>query len=445
MGAIGISQFVGHDFFTTELATRILGYAVEPKFPMSYGTHFNPNTFGKYTAMLSPILLLTALTWNGKKIANAIFLLAGLLMLLGVFGSSSLGGLVGIVTASGILLVFFLSRPGVMKKITIASVPVIFALVLTILLFPPLNYRVTFLFNRLATAMRADTSAIIDFTFEENTMYVHGEAGEIFSMTVNGLDENWIIVRDASGNVIQPIITDVSESEVQQAKSIYAFDIPGYRIVEIDKFPFFFAYYHATSQMPFLLTLDGGRIHGLTLSLELFDVQAEIPAWGFKGRETWGSSRGYIWSRSFPLMPARTIIGSGPDTYINVFPKNDIVSMQRFFDNPIQTVDKAHNLFIQTWISTGGISAVALLALFGHYLLTTFLSLIKSKNEPLFSFGLRLGLLCGISSFCMSVMATDSTIGSTGVFFVLLGVGYGLNEYSKQTDDKAQNTAKQHN
>jgi hypothetical protein len=29
-------------------------------------------------------------------------------------------------------------------------------------------------------------------------------------------------------------------------------------------------------------------------------------------------------------------------------------------------------------------------------------------------------------------MATDTTIGSTGVFFVLLGVGYGLNAYAKK-------------
>jgi len=185
----------------------------------------------------------------------------------------------------------------------------------------------------------------------------------------------------------------------------------------------------------YVFTLEEGRIYGLWVNnMHLIDLREPVPAWGFYGRETWGSSRGYIWSRSFPLMPRRAIIGSGPDTFVNVFPVYDLVGTQRFFGNPYQIVDKAHNIFIQTWISTGGISALALFGLFGHYLFTTFISLVKSKKEPLFSYGLRLGLLAGVSAFVMSSMATDSTIGSTGVFFVLLGMGYGLNAFVKSAN-----------
>jgi len=136
------------------------------------------------------------------------------------------------------------------------------------------------------------------------------------------------------------------------------------------------------------------------------------------------------------MMPRRILIGTGPDTYINVFPQHEMVAKQRFFRNPYQVVDKAHNLFLQTWITTGGISAILLFGLFGHYLFTTFWSLLKSREEELFSYGLRLGLLTGISAFVMSSNATDSTIGSTGVFFVLLGVGYGMNAWVKETSVK---------
>ena len=56
---------------------------------------------------------------------------------------------------------------------------------------------------------------------------------------------------------------------------------------------------------------------------------------------------------------------------------------------------------------------------------------MKTKDEPMFSYKMRLGLLAGVSAFCISSMSTDSTIGSTGVFFVLLGLGYGMNAILK--------------
>jgi len=465
MGAIGVSQFIGRDFFGTAFARwlititgddevlRIRQY-LAPTFTIANGTLFNPNTFGKYTAMLSPVLLLAALTFdgkNGKKYVNLILLFAGGLMLLGVFGSSSLGGLIGIVTAVGVLVITYACRPGIpWKRLAIAAGPVILALALAILFIPPLNYRVSFLFNRMGDAMRAETTSIQNYIFEENVMTVHGEDGEMFSLTVNEPSGNWLTVRDANGNEIPPAsrITPPPQAAgstgalpSEMLPTVYTFDIPNYRVVEIEKYGHFFVYYHVTP-MPFILTFENERIYGITPSLNrLIDLHEEIPAWGFYGRETWGSSRGYIWSRSFPLMPSRTIIGSGPDTFINAFPKDEMVSRQRFFNNPYQIVDKAHNIFIQIWVSTGGISAIALLALFGHYLFTTFRSLIKSKGEPLFSYGLRLGLLCGISAYCMSSMATDTTIGSTGVFFVLLGVGYGLNYHCNKTDNKTKQAA----
>lgn len=452
MGAIGVSQLIGHDFFNTDFARWLvtLGthraedrHLLNPEFQIAYGTLFNPNTFGKYTAMLSPVLLLAALTYRGKKYINIIFLVAGGLMLIGVFASSSLGGLVGVSTAAGVLAITFLCRFGVFgKKFALAAGAVVFVLVLAILFMPPLNYRVTFLFNRLGTAMRAETHSIQNYVFEENTMSVYGEYGKILSITVHGLTEDWLTVRDTNGNeippssrVAPPLVRGASLDEVPP--TVYTFDILGYRTITIYKLPHFFLYFHATPT-PFWLTLKDGRIYSISPAFALVDLHRDIPAWGFYGRETWGSNRGYIWSRSFPLMPSRTLIGSGSDTFVNVFPQFDIVSMQRFFTPPLHPyaiVDKAHNLFIQTWLSTGGISAIALFALFGHYLLTTFVSLMKTKptesgkGEPIFTYGLRLGLLAGISAYCMSSMATDSTIGSTGVFFVLLGVGYGINSW----------------
>ena len=469
MGAIGVSQLAGRCFFETELARILVVGGVDNirdmgiRFGgMANGTLFNPNTFGKYTAMLSPILLLAALTYDGKRFVNVLFLIAGMLMLLGVFGSSSLGGLVGIVTATAVLTgtyvcgLIYRAKHGASinffgisaKWLALAVFGVVGVVALAIMFVPPLNARVNFLFTRMGVAMRAETVSGYNYIFERNTLTVYRADSPVVYVTINGLGEdNWLTVRDGNGQVVPyatrtqapPEQNPTPDGGIQfvRQQSVYTFAVPDYRTITIIVHPELDIFeYHAVGAAPLLLTYINGRIYGIASPFsDQVDFTEEVPAWGFQGRETWGSNRGYIWSRSFPLMPRRTLIGSGPDTYVNLFPQHEIVAKQRFFQNPFVVVDKAHNLFMQTWITTGGISAIALFALFGHYLFTTFWSLVKSKSEELFSYGLRLGLLTGISAFVMSSNATDSTIGSSGVFFVLLGLGYGMNTWAAKRNE----------
>jgi len=446
MGAIGVSQLIGRDFFGTQLAGWLVTVGtpadgISTIFTIAHGTLFNPNTFGKYTAMLAPILLLGAFAYDGKKIINLLLLLAGGLMLVGVFASNSIGGLVGIATAIGVLAITYIcglirgrklvEKGGAFssKQFALAAGGVAAALALSILFIPPLNSRASVLFNRVANAARAGTDTYIwpNYFFEGNTMTVYHGQNRMVHLTIQRYAESWLTVHDGDEMEVPYTERLVSSDPWDPLFFRYVFDVPGYRVITIDRFPQYFIYYHVADRTPFLLTFRDERIFGLDFAGNFIDLAEDIPAFGFRGRGSWGSARGYIWSRSFPLMPSRTLIGSGPDTFINVFPQHDIVAKQRYFRNPYIIIDKAHNLFIQTWITTGGISAIALFALFGFYIFTTFWSLVKTKNEPTFSYGLRLGLLAGISAFCVSSMATDSTIGSTGVFFVLLGLGYGMN------------------
>ena len=450
MGLIGVSQFLGFDFFDTAFANWLVtlgsdGVTIGSVFTMAHGTLFNPNTFGKYTAMTAPILLLAALTYDGKIYVRLMLFFAGFLMLINVFGSSSLGGLIGIVTAALVLAVTFFCGAVYRKKqgnainifgysgkqVLLSLGGLVAAIIIAIIFVPPLNYRVNFLFERLGVAMRAETTATHNYFFEDNIMTVYHGEERLLSLEVNSMaTHDWLTVRDGTGNIVE-----FSSRDVQPVT--YVFDIPGYRELTISRQQNTFAYHHRTPR-PFFLTLMEGRIFGIDpVFWTLIDFDEKIPAIGFYGRETWGSNRGYIWSRTFPLMPRHIFLGSGSDTYMNVFPQHEIVAKQRFFNNPDIVVDKAHNLFLQTWIVTGGISAILLFGLFGHYLVTTFVSLVKSKDEQLFLYGLRLGLFTGVSAFVMSSMATDSTIGSSGVFFVLLGVGYGLNLLTLNVTKKA--------
>jgi hypothetical protein len=483
MGLIGVSQLVGRDFFSTAFAQNLITLgvdrvaAIDARFDIANGTLFNPNTFGKYTAMVAPVLLICGVVYDGKRAAKILMLFGGALMLVGVFASSSLGGLVGISAAVAVFVVTFLcnfvygkiknvnvnenvnnanlqkgkNSASEQDKLRVGRVAIMFGglvavVILALLFIPPLNNRVTTLFTRLGEAAAAETTTAERFVFDGEGVYVYRGGGRVFSMTVYTMDrfDNWMAVRDGAG---QEILPAAQTPMTHEAPASYTFNIPGFTNIIVNRYSDAFTISPEGQINPFFLTFYEGKVYGLMLDfVTRVDLSQPVPAWGFEGRETWGSSRGYIWSRSFPLMPRRVIIGSGPDTFINVFPHYDMVGLQLAFDNPYQIVDKAHNLFIQTWVSTGGISAIALFALFAHYLFTTFVGLVKSKGETPLTYGLRLGLLAGISGFVMSSMATDSTIGSTGVFFVLLGMGYGLNMFlekqRKPADNKAKKTAK---
>jgi len=467
MGAIGMGQLFGYDFFNTGLALWLTipgrlpeGVMVDSLnivFDIAHATLFNPNTFGLYTAMITPLMLLCALTYKGSKIIKVLFLIAGLLMLVGVFASSSLGGFVGIIASVGVLIVTltarFIFRPKnenekdrkpMLIKAGIAAGILITVIAGMILFVPALNARVSHLLNRLTDAQTASTVDLRHLSVQDNDLMVHQQGHLLLRMNMvqDANDAIVVMVFDGSGaevpiaeRIEPPRERGADGTETATGVTIFHYDVPGFGRLSFSHFGN--GMQIATFRGLLLVMVDGNLYGYDTRGLDLIDLSEPIPSWGFAGRERWGSNRGLIFSRTFPLMPARTILGSGPDTYVLIYPNHDLFGLYLAFGSPYATVDKAHNLFLNTWINTGGISAIALFALFGYYIFTTFFSLIKSKEEPLESFGLRLGLLASVSAFVMSSMATDSTIGSTGVFFVILGLGLGMNMIYKNNNTQA--------
>lgn len=450
MGAIGLSQFVGSDFFATSLGQRIVASGVQAsehvqgdiiiRFDFAFGTLFNPNTFGLYTAMIAPLLLIMAITYDGKKWVNALFFLGGGLMLVGVFGSRSLGGFVGLGAAVGALVVTLLAtviyrwRKGdggekrTMRRsdwyIIGSGAALLAAIIVAVLFVPFINERVALQWQRVDTMLRTEPRPVYDFTFQGGVMTAYLDEARLFVATVDTTQEDaaWLHIADAQGNAVSP-----AQIDEQETLRVYTFALPGYGNVVFSR--------HLASPTAFIyrgvfFVQQEGTIYAIPAgAAPLIDLSEPVPAWGFRGRERWGTNRGYIFSRTFPMMPRTFLIGSGPDSYLNVFPNHDVMGKMQHMAGPYQIVDKAHNIFLQTWITKGGIATLALLALLGHYMMATFLLLIKNaKGSSRFVYGLRLGLLLAAAAFSVAGLATDSTVGSTGVFFVLLGLGWGVNK-----------------
>jgi hypothetical protein len=148
---------------------------------------------------------------------------------------------------------------------------------------------------------------------------------------------------------------------------------------------------------------------------------------GFAGRESLGSARGFIWSRSLPLLRNTLFVGFGPDTFAMAFPQQDFSGKFRAYGSTDVLVDKPHSFYLQTAINTGVLSLLSLVVLFGWSIVAA----IRSGPRPDDGFGLA--VLVGVVGYLVAACFNDSVVSVAPVFWVLLGAGIR----SWRSDDNA--------
>lgn len=85
------------------------------------------------------------------------------------------------------------------------------------------------------------------------------------------------------------------------------------------------------------------------------------------------SKRGYIWATYMPVMKEHLLLGSGFETYINLFPQNDFVGKYNAYTNDYKDmiVDKPHSMYIMVGLAAGGgglaLFILWIISLLSHY------------------------------------------------------------------------------
>lgn len=164
------------------------------------------------------------------------------------------------------------------------------------------------------------------------------------------------------------------------------------------------------------------------------DDLKKVERFGFYNTESIGSGRGYIWSRSIPILKDTIFLGTGPDTFILAFPQSDYVGKANNCKTPYTIIEKPHNFYLMTGIQTGILSLLALLSFCALYLVQSFR--IYRKNT-LSSFRNRMGFGCflAVISFMISGLFNDSSLQTSPVFYVLLGLGLDINWQIRKGED----------
>lgn len=178
--------------------------------------------------------------------------------------------------------------------------------------------------------------------------------------------------------------------------------------------------------------LRQGRL-SLAANLHLsYDDVDDIEKVGFERQERFGSGRGYLWSRSIPLIKNTLIIGHGPDTFAMTFPQHDLAGKINGLDTATVIVDKPHNWYLQLAINTGVISLIAVLVMLGWYWIGSIKKWYKDKGDLDHLIGVA--ALGSVTGYCITAFFNDSNVSVAPVFWIVLGIGIAF-MYKKKADN----------
>ncbi len=455
LGLLGLSQALDHDFFRTTIGKKLitpswywpnvdsLNFTFQNK--EIYQTVYNINYVSFYLTLLIPLFgLLFIHSFNkGKEEPIWKKLLWGALFTLLIFnliGSASSGGILGMafVVLVGLIVLN--------KRLIQWWKPVAILVVLTLLMggvtfqrfMPELTSAINGVLNKNAPAQTeepAETAAAKPGSVKPTIDYI--ETGDdTFTMSLNGNPLIFKATVNAEGVIDGIVLQDADGKNIGMVPikgddNNYSLDderFKDYATVSLayDGTNYYVLVNTAEMQWPFAITADQGIMYrnqlGKLLKLE------PVPHIGWENNSGFGSGRGYIWSRTLPMLKDNMFIGSGADTYCLEFPHFDYAGKYgSFFGSNINiVVDKPHDMFMGIMVGTGGISLLALLVLWGMYLVQSFRSFWKSKFETFTDYA-GVGIFLGICGFLVAGLVNDSSVSVTPMFYGLLGTGIAIN------------------
>jgi O-antigen ligase len=386
-----------------------------------YSTLFNPNYVGSYCALMIPVFC--GLLMYEKKIWKKALLVIGLVFgIINIYGSRSTAGLVGLLAFAALTAVFLLASRLRKHPAAIFSFMTVFAVAAGLFLFVNLtDYKGLGVIPDLKIEYRGDNPDYIrDIQISGSAMVIDRVGGKIEVQNNMG---KLSFYDDAK----KPLDAHYYNGKYTLADSRYsrmAFTIsPDNMKLTV----------HVSPLSSFTVTMDAHNFYDFVGPLDKSVAMDRPASWFFDGYEKIGSGRGYIWSRSLPLMfTKRPLLGTGPDTYAYVFPQNDIIGkMNSGFDDNKILVDKPHNMYIQIGINTGLLSLLSIIVLFVVFIVQAFRLYWRAESkDSLFYLGMFLS--AGCFGYMVTAFFNDSTVSVAPLFWVLFGCSVSIGHILKK-------------
>lgn len=452
LGIIGTSQYFGRDIVMSDIGRKLLvpesygeKYGLWPKtlklvFGVGrvYMTSYNPNYVGVYTAMALPLLLvLTVTTDHAKKLIIYIPLI--LLTMFSLVGSLSRAGMIAIIGSIVLFLVMFHT---IIVKYWKQAIGIAVIIVIGIVCFDfaknhVISERFMSIFDngeqeetkQLLTSLELhDSSYTMGFNGHELTIqHQLDEQGNIAPLIMDESGQQLPIevqtLTDESGQEYGYYVIEGEEYAGMMIQPAYSGEILGLQYV-IDGY-YYFVYYSEQ---------DGSYCFQNSNGKKSQIVPAEKADWKIFKMFGGFSGRGYIWSKTVPLVKNYLFLGSGPDAYTFVYPHTDYID-QNYNGYGNQIITKPHCMYLQTWIQTGGVSLLAWLVFYFWYFVDCFRLYFK-REYTTFPEKLGVGLMIATASYMISGIANDSNPSIAPIYWIMLGIGIAANTIVKKTREE---------
>lgn len=427
--AIGVLQFLGMDPYMSEWGQNLIfpkkyaGY--KSRLALAFGERrvyaslYNPNYVGVYACIFVPLLQVLSFSMQKKRFI-VIYLILAAMVLTCLVGAGSKTAVLAIIPCM-IFAAFYYGKKHWKKLIPVYAV--------YIAIFTGLNiYQSTS--SVFVNAMDQLMANYVPWAEYKLTDISLGD--EDFTITYDGTilnvkylldDEGWSLEMRDNGEIIPTYVNEEETGYIfhdERFKDLeFVFgadqDMNAGFSIKSDGHSFFI--YYDQNQETYLYRCPNGNATKI-YSADTFDFPLFHMLGGLSGR-------GYIWSKSVPILKKTLILGSGPDTFAFMFPQYDYVSLiQNGWEGLLIT--KPHNMYLQIGVQTGVLSLIAFLVFYLWYMFSSFK---LYRGRKLVTLTERIGAAIFLSSICFMIagMVHDSTIGASIVYWTLLGLGAACN------------------
>ncbi|MFV0440454.1 MAG: O-antigen ligase family protein [Lachnospirales bacterium] len=416
VGGIGTLQYFGVDIFNNEILKTLTykNYDIQINSQGSFTTMYNTNTSASYSILMIYVLFLIAIlnTNKGVKIVSVIDLC---LLSITVFNSMSEATFIAAAISILVVVVIYiisLFLNGNAKKLKICIISISGIVVLSIV----------FLFT---TGL---SNKILDKLSKESTFVKYEQIGNEFIFYNKYNDYIKVVTNDDSYEVYNnEELLGVRTNEDMEYVNVHTdefsdVEVGNYIADDGNTYIAFNEYFYIVNDYndPYIVSKNG------------FEKNVQSTYIGFENYPTAMTNRGYIWSRSIPLLVKNPIFGYGSDAFIDIFPNND-VAIKSFIGFTYILVDKPHSIYLNMWISNGILYLLGFMGIVSIIFYDKFKLLyeLKGNNVKRIAICIYIG---GMVAYLINGMATDNLVVIVMTFWVYLAISndvFGVRDEDK--------------
>lgn len=397
-------------------------------------TFYNSNYFGGFCGLMFPLTAAAAL---GQKnyIKKGIGLIASVLLIIAAIFSNSTGGLYTVAGGVVLLLIAYAvywKKKLINRKVTLAVV--VSALVLGI--------------GALTVVMKNDDEFAKRFMAVVNNGTVvsketREERQERFSKDCFVVDDiniegDRLIFTDYKGNTVQ--LREFTDEDGDKAVLFY--DGEGNELeTYVDEYVFYFTderfkninfkfsdtdkvYCDLGYKSKLIFQYENETFKPYVHGMYTIDnvVKYSGPEF-FKDKLRLGTGRGFIWGATLGMLKNCIVLGHGCGNFALYFPQYDSVSLIEVYNTPAMVINKPHNMYLGIAADSGVISMIAILILFGAFVIKGFKTcILHPVNDRLMH--MRLGVYLSSIAYMMVGMVNDSYVCVSPVFWFIFGIAW---------------------